>query len=198
MRDVVLVIIQGLQNQFFIGLLLYTLLLLVLKWNRKNHTSLIQFDASVIRLIPLLGIVLTTLWLIFQSIDNLVLADQYHKDVFIQRVTGRYWFGFWTKPFTWIGLTQLFRSNKLAPSLLFRLLAGALLLVSPHKVIVILTSFYRDYYNDSIVNVLQTNPLSILDAMWIIISSALVFLTIVLIYQYINQRFVKTSDSEAP
>lgn len=80
----------------------------------------------------------------FRSLDN-----EMDKIAFNQRLTGPYWFGYWLQPLFWIVLTQLLWIKALQQSLVFRILLSALFLFSFERMVIIITSFHRDYLPSS-------------------------------------------------
>jgi len=99
----------------------------------KIHYEVDDIDVVAVKTIIFLGIIyFTWLALNFQQSD---------------RMFGKYWFGVWTYYITYILLPQLFWFHKARNSKILRILVAfwILILLLVEKIIIIVTSFHRDY-----------------------------------------------------
>lgn len=132
---------------FFSAYGLTTLLYLILLPFIKNPL-LKKLDNQSNRFISFIGIV----YLITVSTTTLVLLhilDEESKTHLLQRMFGKYWFGFWIQPLLWVSITQFLRFEVIRKNILLRLLFSLLLILSIEKMVIIFTSFHRDYLPSS-------------------------------------------------
>jgi len=132
---------------FFTAFGLYSLLYLLLSIFIKK--SLIKkVDEQASKLISLIGILYFLTWIIGTLIEfqNSTAAENSHT---LDRMFGKYWFGYWLQPLIWILITQLLRVKKNRKNVLLRILFCLLLIISIERFVIIVTSFHRDYLPSS-------------------------------------------------
>ncbi|MDA6069377.1 hypothetical protein NJT12_07075 [Flavobacterium sp. AC] len=153
MTERIIFTLQAIQIDFFTAFGLLTILYFVLSIFTKNE-FIKNVDEESSRFIIFLGIVYLIIWSVGLCVE-LKHLDAEDKFNLLNRMFGKYWFGFWIQPLLWVLITQLLRFEKIRKNTLVRLLFSVLLIFSIEKMIIIQTSFQRDYlpstwtmYND--------------------------------------------------
>lgn len=100
---------------------------------------------------------------------------------------GKYWFGYWVQPLLWISITQLLRIKAIKKNIILRILFSILLIHSIERIIIIITSFHRDYLPSSwtMYSDFQLYPSNI---MLSLLLKIILFLTFVGIFHLINKK----------
>ena len=134
---------------FFIGFGLYSILYLIVLSFIKNKTKINFLDKIAINLVVFAGIVYLVGWIIglyftFQEITEV------EKQSILNRMFGRYWFGFWLQPILWIFTTQILRIEKIRNSIILRLIFSLIFILSIERFIIIMNSMHRDYIGSSL------------------------------------------------
>lgn len=132
---------------FFSAYGLTTLLYLILLPFIKNPL-LKKLDNQSNLFISFIGVV----YLITISTTTLVLLnilDEESKTHLLHRMFGKYWVGFWIQPLLSFSITQFLRFEAVRKNILLRLLFSLLLILSIEKMVIIFTSFHRDYLPSS-------------------------------------------------
>ena len=132
-----------------IGFGLYSILYFLLRRFLKRKEFLQSIDRTAVRITLFAGLAFTLAWLTGLKWTYMSLDNEMDKMAFNQRLTGPYWFGYWLQPLFWIVLTQLLWIKALQQSLVFRLLLSALFIFSFERIVIIITSFHRDYLPSS-------------------------------------------------
>lgn len=130
-------------QDFFTAFGLFTLLYFSLKIVVKNPV-LSQIDEESNQFISLIGL----FYLLLLSIGPLVelsVMNEEDKTVLINRMFGRYWFGYWIQPLLWVILTQLLRVKRIRQNIFLRIIFSFLLLFSIEKIVMLTVLFHRDY-----------------------------------------------------
>ncbi|GEM_PF-860793 len=128
-------------NDFFISFGIYSILYLILSIFTKKEI-LYKIDDEVCRLIIFLGIIYFLIW--FAAIIISFTIEE-SRTYLLNRMFGKYCIGFWLQPLFWIGMTQLLRIKKIQKNWLFRILFSFFFIFSFEKIVIIITSFHRDY-----------------------------------------------------
>ncbi|MBP1224694.1 hypothetical protein JOD96_003277 [Flavobacterium sp. 1355] len=139
---------------FFSAYGLTTILFLILSlFIKKNFLKKVDVHSN--HFISFIGIVYLIVWII-ATIVELYFREEESRNYLLNRMFGKYWFGFWLQPLIWFSITQLLRFKTIQKNILFRLIFSFLLIISIEKMVIIFTSFHRDYlpsswtmYNDS-------------------------------------------------
>ncbi len=134
---------------FFIGFGLYSILYLIVLSFIKNKTKINFLDKIAVNLVVFAGIVYLVGWIIglyftFQEITEV------EKQSILNRMFGRYWFGFWLQPILWIFATQILRIEKIRNSIILRLIFSSIFILSIERFVIIMNSIHRDYIGSSL------------------------------------------------
>ncbi|TDP00646.1 hypothetical protein [Flavobacterium sp. 245] len=177
--------LQLIQIDFFTAFGLVTILYFLISIFSKNQ-YLKNIDEESNRFISFIGIVFLLVWIIgiFTELNLLTEED---KGFLIDRMFGKYWIGFWIQPLLWVIVTQLLRLNSVRKNVLLRIIFAVLLIFSIEKMVIIYTSFQRDYLPSSWV---MYNDLSIYPSNLILelLMKIVVFLLSVGIFFLINRK----------
>ncbi|OOV25048.1 hypothetical protein BXU11_15980 [Flavobacterium sp. LM5] len=133
---------------FFIGFGLYSILYLIVSLFIKNKAKINFVDKIATNLVVFAGIIYFTSWIIgiyftFQEIT------EEEKQSVLNRMFGKYWFGYWLQPILWIFTTQILRIDKIRDSKILRFIFSLIFILSIERFIIILTSIHRDYIGTS-------------------------------------------------
>ncbi|OOV18566.1 hypothetical protein [Flavobacterium sp. LM4] len=132
---------------FFAAYGLITILYLILSIFTKNQL-IKQVDEQSNRSISFVGIIYLIVWMI-ATITDLNSIDEESKASLLSRMFGEYWFTVWLQPFLWFSITQLLRFKVIRKNILLRLVFSILLILSIERIVIIITSFHRDYLPSS-------------------------------------------------
>ena len=132
---------------FFTAFGLYSFLFLILSIFIKK-IALYQFDNQVKRFISFVGVLYIIFW-VSGTIVYYIDCNPVEKSVMIDRMFGKYWFGIWIQPLFWFALSQIFRIKFLSKNILIRIFASFFLIFSIERLIIIISSFHRDYLPSS-------------------------------------------------
>lgn len=147
MTERIIFTLQAIQIDFFTAFGLLTILYFIFSIFTKNQ-FIKNVDEESSRFITFLGIVYLIIWSVGLYIE-LKILDAEDKFNLLNRMFGKYWFGFWIQPLLWVLITQLLRFEKIRKNILLRLLFSVLLIFSIEKMVIIYTSFQRDYLPSS-------------------------------------------------
>lgn len=141
--------IQNVINQdILIGFGYYSVLFYIVKLNIKDKKKLVEFDQNVTKTIVYAGLFSFLLFLISTLIYYLLSEGEDHFS-FVNRLTGNFWFSYWLQGIIWLFITQLLRIKRLAKSIAYRLTITLLFIFTLERVVIIITSFHRDYLPSS-------------------------------------------------
>ena len=132
---------------FFTAFGLYSFLFLILSIFIKK-IAFYQFDNQAKMFISFVGV----LYIIFWSLGMIVYyidCNPEEKSAMIDRMFGKYWFSIWIQPLFWFALSQIFRIKFLSKNILIRIFASFFLIFSIERLIIIISSFHRDYLPSS-------------------------------------------------
>ena len=132
---------------FFSAYGLVTILCLILSIFIRNP-FLQKINIQSDRLISFIGIVYLMVFLI-TTIVELNISDQESKNFLLNRMFGKYWFGFWLQPLLWFSMSQLLRIKAIRKNILIKLIFSLFFIISIEKTVIIFTSFHRDYLPSS-------------------------------------------------
>lgn len=132
---------------FFSEYGLVTILCLILSIFIKNP-FLQKINDESDRFISFIGIVYLIVWLL-ATIIELNISDQENKNFLLNRMFGKYWFGFWLQPLLWFSISQLLRIKAIRKNILIKLIFSFFFILSIEKIVIIFTSFHRDYLPSS-------------------------------------------------
>lgn len=163
---------------FFIGFGLYSLLYLIVLLFVKNKTKINFVDKIATDLVVFAGIIYFVGWIIgiyftFQEIT------EEEKQNILNRMFGKYWFGYWLQPILWIFTTQILRIEKIRNSKILRLIFSLIFILSIERFTIVLVSIHRDYIGSSF----EMGMFSFLSAEYIIL--ILIKITIYLLLAFI-------------
>lgn len=105
-------------------------------------------DEESNRFISFIGILYFITWIIGTIVELNILNEE-DKSLLVNRMFGKYWFGFWIQPLLWFLITQLLRFKSIRKNILLRLIFTVLLLFSIEKMVLFYTSIQRDYLPSS-------------------------------------------------
>ncbi|MCV2484236.1 hypothetical protein OD917_04825 [Flavobacterium sp. SH_e] len=100
------------------------------------------------RFITFIGIAYLIVFLL-ATIIELNISDEESKNYLLNRMFGKYWFGFWLQPLLWFSMSQLLRIKSIQKSILLKLIFSFFFIISIEKIVIIATSFHRDYLPSS-------------------------------------------------
>ncbi len=138
-------ILYIISNDVFISFGIYTVLFLLISIFIKKET-LNKIDTEVCRLMIFSGILYLSIW--FAAIF-ISFANEVNRTYLLNRMLGKYWIGFWLQPLFWVGMTQLLRFKRIRKNWALRLLFCFFFIFSFEKIVIITTSFHRDYLPSS-------------------------------------------------
>ncbi len=147
MLEEVLFVLQLIHLDFFIAFGLVTILYFISRIFIKNQI-IEKVDEESNRFISSIGISYMILWLmgIFVQGFNLNEAD---RTLLLSRMFGKYSFGIWIQPLIWVLMTQLLRFKTIRKNVFLRILFSMLFAISIERMIIVFTSFQRDYLPSS-------------------------------------------------
>ena len=149
MNEIINFITEAIRIDIFIGFGFYSIVFYSLKLFLRENPFILNFDKSAVHLITSLGIIWIILWLIEIPLTYLGLESEIEKTSYIERLTGRYWYGIWIQPFFCFFLTQLYRINFIKRYLIFRIFLSLLFVFTFERFIIIVTSLHQDYLPSS-------------------------------------------------
>lgn len=139
--------LQVIQIDFFTAFGLLTILYFLISIFTKN-TFIKNVDEESNRFISFIGILYLIIWSIGLFVELNILNTE-DKSQLLNRMFGKYWFGFWIQPLLWVLLTQLLIFKMIRKNILLRLIFSILFIFSIERMIIIYTSFQRDYLPSS-------------------------------------------------
>ena len=185
MRENILLILQIITVDFFTAFGLYTFLFLIVSiFSKKPIIKKIDEEAN--GFISFAGVMYFTVWIIgifvFYAEGNTE-----EQTSMLNRMFGKYWFGYWVQPLLWVSLTQLLRIKTIRKNVLLRILFSFLLIFSIEKYVIMMVAFHRDYLPSSWT---MYNDLSIYPSNFflMLLAKILMFLLFVGIYYLIKSR----------
>ncbi|WP_395047044.1 hypothetical protein [Flavobacterium sp.] len=133
---------------FFIGFGLYSLLYLIVSLFIKNKTKINFVDKIAADLVVFAGIIFFVSWIIGLYFTFQEITEE-EKHSILNRMFGKYWFGYWLQPILWIFTTQILRIEKIRNSKILRLIFSFIFILSIERFTIILVSIHRDYIGSS-------------------------------------------------
>lgn len=147
MKENILLLLQIITVDFFTAFGLYTFLFLIVSIFTKKPI-LKKIDEEANGFIAFAGVIYFTVWIIgifvFYADSNTE-----EQTSMLNRMFGKYWFGYWVQPLLWVSLTQLLRIKTIRKNVLLRILFSFLLIVSIERFVILVTAFHRDYLPSS-------------------------------------------------
>ena len=186
MIEEILFTLQLIQIDFFTAFGLFTILYFLLRIFIKKPI-IKKVDEESNRFISFIGIIYLILWLIGIFVELFILNEE-DRTILLSRMFGKYWFGYWIQPLLWVVITQLLRFKTIRKNIFLRMLFSILLMISIEKMIIIITSFHRDYLPSSwtMYNEIGIYPSNLVLSLFLKI---IVFLVFVGIFYSINNKF---------
>ncbi len=179
MIEIFELIITFIRVDLLIGFGFYSILFFIFKLFSAKKEFIIKFDLSACQTVIYIGIIYAVLWLFGMLIFYFQIEDGIEKTDYLQRLTGKYWFGYWLQPLFWILLTQLLRINFLRKSLTYRILMSLFFVFSFEQIDVIIISFNRGHLSSS-----WPMNLSLFEMLIGLTTKTLVFILIVSVYYF--------------
>ena len=143
-------ILDNLVSYCFFGFGIYTFIFLVLKRfsSFKNKTAFQNFDKAAIITVIFAGIIYLLLWIYYliYFYQNTNPEDVHN---FQNRISGKYWYGYWFQPLSYVISSQLLWFKYFQKSTIFRLILGFILMFNVEKFVLFLISLQRDYLPSS-------------------------------------------------
>lgn len=177
--------LQSITIDFFTAYGLYTLsYLLIAIFVKKPIIKKIDNEAN--SLISFIGVIFILVWITGNIVEYFYLTEN-EKISYLNRITGRYWFGFWIQPLLWFTITQLLRFEKAQKNILIRILFSLLLILSLERITILLVSLHRDYLPSSwtMYSDLSIYPSNLF---LMLILKIMAFILFARIYGYINLK----------
>jgi hypothetical protein len=185
MTERIIFTLQVIQIDFFTAFGLFTILYFLTSIFTKNQ-FIKSVDEESNRFISFIGILYLIIWSVGLFVElNILNAEE--KSQLLNQMFGKYWFSFWLQPLLWILISQLLRFKFIRKNILLRLLFSILFIFSIEKLVIIFTSFHRDYLPSSWT---MNNDLSIYPSNLLLelLMKITVFLLFVGIFFLINQK----------
>jgi hypothetical protein len=179
-------ILQIIKIDFFVTFGMYSIIYLFVSFIIKNPV-IDRIDSTASKMISFIGIVFLIIWTSL-LITNFATISDAQRDAILDRMFGKYWFGFWLQPLLWITLTQLLRFEKIRKLKLVRLFFSLIFIATIEQIIIISTSFHQSSSSPFV-------HFSTLDILKGITVKLLLFLTAVGIY-YVVEKKVKLLKSK--
>lgn len=185
MTEKIIFTLHLINQDFFTAFGLFTILYLFLSIFIKKEI-LHQIDEEANKFISFIGILYLIIWIIGIIVEFNILNEE-DKISMLNRIFGKYWFGFWIQPLFWVVITQLLRFKKIRKNILLRLLFSLLLILSIEKMILISITFHRDYLPSSwtMYNELDIYPSNFI---LLILLKIFIFLIFVGIFRFVSDR----------
>jgi hypothetical protein len=171
---------------FFSAYGLVTIICLILSIFIKNQLLQNINDQSS-RFISVIGIVYLIVWLT-ATIVELNIIDQESKTYLLNIMFGKYWFGFWIQPLLFFSMSQLLKIKEIQKNILLKLIFSLFFMLTIEKLVIIFTSFHRDYLPSSWTMSSSVYSSNLFLEFLIKIS---IFLLLVLFFKIINQKISK-------
>ena len=178
---------------FFTAFGLYSFLFLILSIFIKKE-PFYNFDEQAKRFICFVGV----LYIVFWFIGTLVYYLEYNseeKSEMIERMFGKYWFSIWFQPLFWLLLSQIFRIKLFSKNILVRIIASFFLIISIERLIIIISSFHRDYLPSSwtMYRQLDIYPSNFILS---ILMKILIFMLFVWLFTFISNKIHQLRDNK--
>lgn len=185
MTEKIIFTLEIIQVDFFSAFGLVTILYFFVLLFTKNQ-FIKEIDNQSTSFISFIGIIYLIVWTI-ATIVELNSQNEEGKAFLLSRMFGRYWIGFWLQPILWILMSQLLRLKRIRQNILLRLIFSVLFIFSIERMVIIFTSFHRDYLPSSWT---MQNDLGIYPSNLILelLMKITIFLLLVGIFFLINQK----------
>ena len=193
MNDNIISILKTLTVDFFTAFGLYSFLFLILSIFIKKATFY-KFDEQAKKFICFVGVLYISIWFLglfvyyFESNPN-------ERIEMLNRLFGKYWFGIWIQPLFWFALSQIFRIKFLSKNILIRIFASFFLIFSIERLIIIISSFHRDYLPSSwtMYRQLDIYPSNFILS---ILMKILIFMLFVWLFTFISNKIHQLRDNK--
>jgi molybdopterin-containing oxidoreductase family membrane subunit len=185
MNENIISILKTLTVDFFTAFGLYSFLFLISSIFIKK-AILYTFDEQAKKFISFVGVLYIFIWFLGLFVYYFE-SNPTERTEMINRLFGKYWFGIWIQPIFWFLLSQTFRIKRFSNNILIRIFASFFLMISIERIVIIMTSFHRDYLPSSWT---MYNDLGIYSSIFIlsIILKIIFFGLFVLIYSLITNK----------
>jgi len=177
-------VLQVIRVDVFIAFGLYSIIYILISSVTKNPILEI-IDESSNKLIWITGIIFFFIWISLVLL-NYYGSSEYERLGILQRMFGKYWFGYWLQPALWICATQLLRFKKIRKQKFLRLFFSIVFIISVEQYFIMLTSLHRDYLPSS-----WSFHFTSLEFMVGIFTKLLQFLILVALYYFVEMK-IKT------
>lgn len=186
MTDTFEFITDFIRIDLIIGFGLYSIIFFLIRLFTKQEKWINDFDTSACRVAIYSGVLFAILWLIGMYSYYFNLTNELEKTSYLQRLTGKYWFGYWLQPIFWIFLSQLLRIKFLRKNLIYRVFMSLMFILTFERLIIIITSFHRDYLPSS-----WSLDISFIDVIIGFTSKILIFILLTSAYHF-GKKKIKT------
>jgi len=139
-----LFILQLINRDFFAAFGLYSLVFLIVSSFIKKPV-LKKVDEATAQFTSFIGIVYLIVWIIGIGLSYKECSSEETRSVLVNRMFGKYWFGYWLQPSLWVLLTQLLRFKSIRKNIVLRIIFSILFVISIESSIIIIISLHRDY-----------------------------------------------------
>lgn len=147
MSETIFLLLEIITLDFFTAFGVYSFLFLIVSIFTKKETFY-YFDEQAKKFISFVGVLYIIFWFL-GTIVYYVECNPEEKIEMIERMFGKYWFGIWIQPFFWFLLSQIFRIKLFSKNILIRIITSFFLIISVERLIIIISSFHRDYLPSS-------------------------------------------------
>jgi molybdopterin-containing oxidoreductase family membrane subunit len=178
---------------FFTAFGLYSFLFLILSIFIKK-IAIFQFDNQAKKFISFVGVLYIIFWFL-GTIVYCVECNSEEKNAMIDRIFEKYWFGIWIQPLFWFALSQIFRIKLFSKNILIRIIASFFLIFSIERLVIIISSFHRDYLPSSwtMYRELDIYPSNIILS---ILMKILIFILFVGLYIFIANKINQLKNNK--
>ncbi|WP_374400391.1 hypothetical protein [Flavobacterium sp.] len=132
---------------FFTAFGFYSFLFLIVSIFIKK-TTFYSFDNQAKKFITFVGVLYIIFWFL-GTIVYYIECNPEEKNEMVDRMFGKYWFSIWIQPLFWFFLSQIFRIKIFSKNILIRIIASFFLIISIERLVIIISSFHRDYLPSS-------------------------------------------------
>jgi hypothetical protein len=130
---------------FFGGFAVCSVIFVLLSLLLKKNSWIYRFDEISVKFITTIGLIYVFFWLISDILVFCSFFGDETRTTVINRMTGKYWYGYWMQGLTWILLSQALRFEKVKKSSVVRLIFSFIFYFTFEYMIIYITSLHRDY-----------------------------------------------------
>lgn len=142
MMDLISFIMEFIRVDIFYGYALFSIAFIIASFFIKNKDFIDKSNDASNKVVIYSGIVYFICLVLF-------IVEIYFSDESKSYMFSKYWYFPWLQPLFWIVITQLLWIRKIANSRILRIVFSLFLLISFEMMVILLSSFHRDYLPSS-------------------------------------------------